>query len=384
MHVRTGRGLVRPFVGLAIFCLATLPLGAAQAAPSVWTVVPVNVSETSPGLASVSCTLPSWCVGVGSQQASGSASVSQTLVELWDGSTWSMVASPDEGTNDPNVLQSVSCSSQKSCVAVGYWCSVDGCLENQSLVEVWDGTTWSVVSSPDPGSRNQLNSVSCTSARTCTAVGGYCPDPGCPNGSYSQSLVETWDGTTVSLVSSPNPASGDNILNSVSCITKAKCQAVGFDDNGADFGTLVEAWNGKVWSAVPSPNEGTDNLLLGVSCVSTKSCEAVGWLDNGLDASPQQSLAESWNGSTWSVVPSVSPSTDSDLLNSVSCTSATHCVAVGVYLTGPEGPAPMQVWNGTAWSEMSGSIPNPNGSYDGLSCTSRDRCVVLGVERLAR
>jgi len=387
MHAWTDRRLLRSrfrmfrliaaslVVGLTTFCAISLPVGAAQAAPTVWSLVPINVAYPSPGLASVSCTRPSYCVGVGGFQDPGSAT--QTLVEVWNGTVWSIVPSPDEGTNDPNVLDAVSCSSPKSCVAVGYWCSVDGCLENQSLVEVWNGTVWSIVPSPDPGSRNQLSSVSCTSASSCKAVGAYCPDPGCPNPSWFQTQVDTWDGTTVSLDSSPNPNTGDNILNAVSCVTATKCQAVGLDDNRSIVGTLVESWDGKAWSVAPSPNEGTDNELLGVSCAHANSCEAVGWLDHGYDSTPQQTLAESWNGRTWTVVPSVSPSTHFDILDSVSCTSATRCLAVGIYPTGPDGPAPIQVWDGTAWSEISGNIPNPDGGYSGLSCTTRTSCMIL-------
>ena len=376
MRVTTKRSLMRLAVGFAIFGTFALPAGTAHAAPLVWRLVSTNISDTSPGLVGVSCTRPSQCVGVGSQQAPGSGSLSQTLVEVWDGKSWSIVPSPDEGPNDANVLQSVSCSSRRSCVAVGYWCS-SGCLENQSLVEVFDGSVWAVVPSPDPGSRNQLNSVSCTSARSCTAVGGYCPEAGCPDGSYFKTLIETWNGTAVSLASSPNPTTEDNILSSVSCVSAANCQAVGGGASGGDFETLVESWNGTIWSATPSPNPGTDSVLLGISCVNANHCEAVGWMDAGLDVTPQRTLVESWNGSGWSVVSSVSPGTGSDLLNSVSCISARRCVAVGVYATGSVTPPPMQIWNGIRWSEISGNVPNPNGGYDGLLCMSHSRCVVL-------
>jgi hypothetical protein len=44
--------------------------------------------------------------------------------------------------------------------------------------------------------------------------------------------------------------------------------------------TLIESWNGTTWSLVPSPNgihgSGAINILGGVSCASVAQCTAVG------------------------------------------------------------------------------------------------------------
>lgn len=57
------------------------------------------------------------------------------------------------------------------------------------------------------------------------------------------------------------------------------------------------------WSVVPSPNHGTGpNQLFGVSCASSSSCTAVGTYTNS--SSFNQTLAESWNGTKWSIKPS--------------------------------------------------------------------------------
>jgi hypothetical protein len=53
---------------------------------------------------------------------------------------------------------------------------------------------------------------------------------------------------------------------------------------------------------VPSPNVGTiDDELESVSCVSASECVAVGYTDTG---STYETLAMVWNGSVWSIVPS--------------------------------------------------------------------------------
>jgi len=69
--------------------------------------------------------------------------------------------------------------------------------------------------------------------------------------------------------------------------------------------------------------------LLGVSCVSATDCLAVGDQTN-LSSGRSLTLVESWNGSTWSTVPSPTANGD-NFLSGVSCTSAGFCAAVGNY-----------------------------------------------------
>jgi hypothetical protein len=86
-------------------------------------------------------------------------------------------------------------------------------------------------------------------------------------------------------------------------------------------------WNGDVWSVLPSPNAGTIfDVLESVSCVSASQCVAVGGTDNG---SAVETLVMVWNGDVWSVLPSPNAGTIFDVLESVSCVSASQCVAVG-------------------------------------------------------
>jgi hypothetical protein len=75
-----------------------------------------------------------------------------------------IVASPSPVTSG-NDLHGVSCKSPTSCQAVGN-------AGTRTLVESWNGSTWSVAASPSPGTQiTVLSGVSCTSAASCTAVG---------------------------------------------------------------------------------------------------------------------------------------------------------------------------------------------------------------------
>src|SRR5215831_14731900 len=131
-----------------------------------------------------------------------------------------------------------------------------------------------------------------------------------------------------SVVPSPSPATY-NELDGVSCISATACTAVG-NDSGGGGATLIESWDGTGWSVVPSPSpSATGNWLYGVSCTSATACMAVGYKSTSSTQNNYATLAESWDGIGWSVVPSPSPSATRSFLYRVSCISATACTAVG-------------------------------------------------------
>jgi hypothetical protein len=161
-----------------------------------------------------------------------STSESFTLVEMWDGTTWSVVPSPEPSTASTpfNRLSGVSCISTTSCTAAGDYRTN---IESKTLLASWDGTTWSVDPSPDASSADSLSSISCVSISSCTAVGSY------NNGSVNQTLIEVLKGTSWSVVSSPNSSTSDtNVLDGVSCptATSGTCTAVGFFEKGNGLG----------------------------------------------------------------------------------------------------------------------------------------------------
>jgi hypothetical protein len=120
------------------------------------------------------------------------------LALTWNGSTWSIAPTPTLPPADLNgvacdaygdncaggeVLNGVACTAG-SCTAVGYDAPSSGPLA-ESLIEEWDGTAWSVDTSPSVVPENELQSVSCLDASDCVAAGFYNPGP------TNQTLVET-------------------------------------------------------------------------------------------------------------------------------------------------------------------------------------------------
>jgi len=161
-------------------------------------------------------------------------------------------------------------------------------------------------------------------------------------GSYSvpgiqKSLVEYWNGSDWSIMTSPSPTDSTYLIG-VSCPSLDRCFAVGSDTapkTGA-VGALVEYWNGYGWSIMNSPKPTrttTTTYLDWVSCPSTNSCFAVGTYGN--IAGFPKSLVEHWvHGRPWSIMTSPNPAgSTGTFLKSVSCMSATTCFAVGHYST---------------------------------------------------
>ena len=77
---------------------------------------------------------------------------------------------PVAGTGGGSVLSGVACTSATACTAVGS----SGNLNNdgKTLIESWNGTRWSIVPSPNPGTGgSSLSGVACATAAACTAAG---------------------------------------------------------------------------------------------------------------------------------------------------------------------------------------------------------------------
>ena len=240
---------------------------------AAWSIVPSpDTSATQDNqLWGVSCTSPTACTAVG---YANNGTVYQTLIEEWDGTAWSIVPSPDTNASQYNFFRGVSCTSATACTAVG---AASNGTKYQTLIEQWDGTAWSIVPSPDTSASqsNHLYGVSCLSSTACTAVGGA------SNGTAYQTLIEVWDGTAWSIVPSPDTsASQYNFLYSVSCVSATACNAVGTSSNGTNYQTLVQAWDGTAWTLVPSPDTSAaqDNQLWGISCTSSSVCTAAGYI----------------------------------------------------------------------------------------------------------
>jgi hypothetical protein len=272
----------------------------------------------------------------------------RTLIEHWDGSIWSVVSSPNVGTTS-NSLQGVIAITSSNVWAVG---SGNG----QTLIEHWDGNTWSIVSSPNVGTAsNVLQGVSDVAPDDIWAVGYY------SSNSNPQTLIEHWDGNTWSIVSSPNVGTAGSVLQGVSDVAPDDIWAVGYYNTSSFIPqTLTEHWDGSTWGVVSSPNVGSSrNGLEGVTAISSNDVWAVGYYDS----SGFRTLALHWNGSIWSVVSSPSIGTNYNNLFAVTAVTANDVWAVGSYSNGTAQTL-TEHWDGSTWSVV--SSPNTGIGYNEL------------------
>src|SRR6185312_16572230 len=133
------------------------------------------------------------------------------------------------------------------------------------------------------------------------------------------------------VVSSPSPGGDDVLFGAAAVPGTNQIWSVGrFDGSDGFYHTLTELWDGSSWSLVPSPNvANTNNLLNGVALVSASDVWAVG-LSNSDGIHPGLTLIEHWNGTSWTIVSSPSP-TDFNFFNAVAGASANDVWAVGDY-----------------------------------------------------
>ncbi|HUS13447.1 MAG TPA: S-layer homology domain-containing protein [Chloroflexia bacterium] len=187
-----------------------------------------------------------------------------TLVEHWNGATWSIVPSPPQSFGDNYILTEVAAVAPADIWAVGL---IDqGSGFQRTLTEHWDGATWSIVPSPDPGGYySRLDGVVALAADNVWAAGSYSTATG---SDPPRTLIEHWNGTAWTVVASPSPGLFFNALEDVTALAADDLWAVGLasDDLQLPDYTVVVHWDGATWSVEPSPNgPRRDNNLWGVA-----------------------------------------------------------------------------------------------------------------------
>ena len=288
---------------------------------------------------------------VGNYNAGPYTNSLRTLAEHWNGSSWTIVSSPNPAkkTGDYDSLQGVAAVSTSDVWAVGYSGTLSAAAD-KTLIEHWNGSAWSIVSSPNPYTTQDLYGVAAVSSSDIWAVGeGF---------SYSSgytTLTEHWNGTAWSEVSSP----GYVALRGVTVVASNNVWAVG--------GSQILHWNGTSWSLVssPQPPNGDGYQLDAVAAVSASNIWAVGYEEIAAGCGyVYDPLIEHWDGSSWKLAPGANPNAGTTFLNGVTAISSTSVWAVGITL----GQSFVEKWNGTQWARV--SSPNPSATQDSLQAAT--------------
>ncbi len=275
------------------------------------------------------------------------------LMAHWDGKTWQSVALPVAGSqlNDVTAITSND-----------YWAVGTG--NGTTLAQHWDGNNWSVVATPTPpGASPRFSSVT-SHASNDVWIAGSQDSPVDPDAIVP--LFEHWDGTSWTIVPSPEPnPEGFYFVNKISEESTSDIWAAGNNGSGPSATPFFYHWNGTAWSQVSSPALQFGGNLNGVVALSPTNAWAAGSANakpimiksQEISANPIQTLIEHWDGKAWSVVasPNFGPTAlnQSNHLMSVVALSPTDLWAVGRAFI-PDGSGQQITFalhgDGTSWT----------------------------------
>lgn len=268
---------------------------------TAFTVPKINGDNTS-RLGGVADLAPNniWAVGLINI---GEGNTNQ-IIEHFDGTKWSVSTGPTFLPTDEPSLESVTAISPSDMWATGFILTNDG-VSLFPLFEHYDGTSWTA--SETTFNDGSMFGISADATNDVWAVG---------TAAFFSTVIGHYDGNSWNIVSSPNPGSGWNVLDGVAALAPNNVWAVGYYT--AQFNstrpalTLIEHWDGTSWKVVPSPNVGPNsqyqsNQLYGITAISANDIWAYGSYFASDGSEQQSTLVEHWNGTSWTIVPSPSP-----------------------------------------------------------------------------
>lgn len=288
------------------------------------------------------------CVAVG--QAFTSPDDPVQLVATGNANGFSPLSTRNPKGTTFSVLDDVSCVSISFCLLVGDAGTSRPTARGRvflphSTVYRWNGRGLTAMTVPAPAHArvSELAGVSCPTATSCMAVGGYARTSGGTLLPYSA----LWAGGGWHIKTAPLIGGAKvTLFEAVSCAAAANCVAVGYSQKArtSAFAMRYAAGGWHRQQVAPAAK----SMFFSVSCPQVTMCVAVG-------RHGSRSLAQAWNGSRWTVqtVPVTPAPLSTDTLFHVSCVSTTACTAVG-YRHDPASKFSFRTlalgWNGAKWS----------------------------------
>jgi hypothetical protein len=164
----------------------------------------------------------------------GTAFPSQALVEHWNGSSWSTLSSPADATESLDPFGTTATPSSLTLVGA----RETGTAPYSTLVAAGAPSRLGIVSAPSAGTGENDLFAATTAADGSTWAAGWYIDPSSGN---HETITEQGVNGQWSIVPSPNPgANGDNGFAGISAIPGGGLWAVGIETNNGNPSTLIE------------------------------------------------------------------------------------------------------------------------------------------------
>jgi hypothetical protein len=251
----------------------------------------LGANDNSLGAIAASSPSDVWAVGNFLPDAAKSNhDATLSFAEHYGGRQWTVVRTPNAGPNFTTLFGVAA--SQGRAWAVGV--RQDGRYADRALIETWDGKKWTIADNPQPGPvRDILFGASALSPSDVWAVGEAEGGRG-----VFRTLVEHWDGRTWTVVPAPNPGPAGNQFYAVDAVSPDDVWAAGQQLTGrAPDEGLVEHWDGRSWSVVPLPSVSASVLLSGIAATADGQVYVAGEADS--PAGGGRPLIEYYAGGTW-------------------------------------------------------------------------------------
>lgn len=316
-----------------------------------------------------------WAVGYKYQ-----GSESFPLVEHWDGEAWSIIPNPP-GVEQSQMYGVTEVAPDEVWIVGQTWV-----VSDRAYILHWNGTSLQAVAPVNPGSYVALYDVAAVAPNNVWAVGSFSP-----NGHDYFTLVEHWDGASWSVV--PSASGRYDTLSGIAVVGLNDIWAVGWGLTSAE----ILHWDGQAWTFSPTGSVGNYASFYGVAAIESADVWAFGggggraltnhwngsvWQltnnfqtalsGNSLSAgsalasndiwavgqshnrqSGYHTLAMHYDGVRWQIVRTPDPGTGeyyTNILNGVHAVARDDIWAVGV------GDQALTIhWDGQFWTE----IPNP-------------------------
>ncbi len=272
-----------------------------------WSAIalPLIAGDLTSGITGVVDLAPNNVWGVGNINI-GEQNPSQ-VIEHFNGTKWSVAPGPIFQPTDVTALYGVSATAAADVWAAGNILTlIDGEQALFPLFEHFDGTSWTAITD-EKTSDGGIFGISALATDDVWAVGTI---------AEGATLIEHFNGSKWTRVPSPNPGNGMNLLEGVTALAPDDVWAVGWYVQAANQDrpakTLIEHWDGTSWTVVPSPNIGgpstqsISNELRGITAVSANDIWAFGLTD---DFGPERiaNLVMHWDGTDWKIAPTPDP-----------------------------------------------------------------------------
>jgi hypothetical protein len=220
-----------------------VPTAPAPAAGPSSTIIMSDATSISP--------TDAWAVGYFGHSQVGEGEFGTAMIEHWDGTQWTVVTTPSPPDPDSRLL-ALTAVSPSDIWAVGWQGSSNSYTNTIPLVEHFDGSAWQLVTAPVPGGSGTSvypEAISGTGPGDIWMAGVVSPNGIGGVGTGSTSFVEHWNGAAWSLATASLPGA----ISTHSLYAASPTDVWATQTTDAGIGTSFLHFDGHSWTAVPFP-----------------------------------------------------------------------------------------------------------------------------------